>query len=150
MPDAKLRILVVDWDKTVVQSLVLVLNAEGFEAVSASSGEEALAKAAQSGFDMLLSEVVMEPLNGVETAIAFLQLQPNARVQLFSGNNAAVSILREAAEAGRDLPVLAKPFHPDELFRILRDLQPPIDGAEPALRPVESPAGPEIPRMPES
>lgn len=119
----KRRVLVVDWDRAVAETVVLVLNAGGFEAVAAFSGEEALLKAAQCSFDVLLADVMMEPVDGIQTALAFLQLQPAARVVLFSSSEGASTILMEAVKDGHDFPVLAKPIHPEELFFHLRGEQ---------------------------
>jgi CheY-like chemotaxis protein len=117
---AKLRVLVVDWDQSVAKTLAMVLHSAGIEAVTAFSGEEALVHAVQSRFDLLLADVMMGPMNGVQTALAFLRVHPTARVLLFSGSDGALPILNEAALAGHNFPVLAKPIHPTELFSHLR------------------------------
>jgi CheY-like chemotaxis protein len=124
-----MRILIVDRDQVVAKTLVMVLNSGGYDAVAAFSGEEAIVKAAQSSFDVLLADVMMEPMNGVQTALAFLQIQPTARVLLFSGSNGAVPILSEAFQAGHNFPVLAKPVHPLELFSRIRGEQ--LAGCDP-------------------
>lgn len=116
MSSRKRRVLVVDWDRAVAETVVMVLNSGGFEAVAALSGEEAVVMAAQSSFDVLLADVMMEPLNGIQTALAFLQLQPAARVVLFSSSEGASTMLMEAVKEGHDFPILAKPIHRDQLF----------------------------------
>ncbi len=113
----KLRILVADWNRSVAESLVLVLNLGGFEAVAAFSGEEAIAAASTSAFDVLIADVMMAPLNGIQTANAFRELHPASRVFLFSGNNDASPLLMHT---GHNFPVLPKPIHPSELFSHLR------------------------------
>ena len=129
-----MRILVVDRDRSVTDTTVMVLKSAGFTAIGAISGEEAIGKATECTFDVLLTDVLMEPMNGVQIALAFLELQPSARVILFSGSNGAASILTQAAEAGHQFAILPKPIHPSELFLRLRGDHPKPDGGPGAGR----------------
>lgn len=132
MPSAKLRVLVVDRDKSVTDSLVMALQHGGFDAVAAFSNDDAIARATQDAFDVLLTDVMMEPVNGIEIALAILRLRPEIRVVLFSGNPDASRILNQAAAAGQAFEILAKPLHPVELFRCLRGEAAPETAQETA------------------
>ena len=113
---SKLRVLVVDDNQLVADTVRSVLVARGFEAVVAYSGEDALNVARSGHFDILVTDVMMEPMNGIQTAIAFRHINPQGRVILMSGNERAANLLLDAVRTGYEFPVLAKPFHPHELF----------------------------------
>ena len=112
----KVRILVVDDNQSVADSVRLVLADRGFDAAVAYSGEEALNLARSVRFDILVTDVMMEPMNGIQTAIAFRHINPQGRVILMSGNEQAANLLLDAVRTGHEFPVLAKPFQPRELF----------------------------------
>jgi len=63
-----MTILVVDDEKLVADSLVDILNKFGFKASSLYSGSEAINRAATAPFDVLISEVVMRGLSGIDAA----------------------------------------------------------------------------------
>ena len=64
------QVLVVDDAKIVADTLAQILNLNGFQAVAAYSGEQALQLASVQHFDHLVSDVVMDGMNGIESAIA--------------------------------------------------------------------------------
>lgn len=112
----KIRVLVVDDNQSVADTARLVLVDRGYEAEVAYSGEDALDLARSAHFDILVTDVMMEPMNGIQTAIAFRHINPQGRVVLMSGNERAANLLLDAVRTGHEFPVLAKPFHPQELF----------------------------------
>jgi CheY-like chemotaxis protein len=115
----KPRILVVDDDQTVAETLAMVLNISGFEAVTAFSGEQAIDLARLASYDMLVTDVMMEPLNGIEAALAITQIQPQCKVLLVSGNERTAQLLQEAQSAGHDFNIFAKPIHPTVMIQYL-------------------------------
>jgi hypothetical protein len=58
----------------------------------------------------------MEPINGIQTAIAIREICPTCRVLLFSGNPEAARLLFESQAAGYDFEILAKPLHPSKVI----------------------------------
>jgi len=116
---AQLRVLVVDDDEVIASTTSLILNASGFESVAAFSGEQALVFAHSEPFHLLLTDVVMEPMNGIELAFAFLAIQPAAKVLLITGTPAAAQLVLDALQRGRDFLVLQKPVHPRDLIEQL-------------------------------
>ncbi|WP_162601332.1 response regulator [Occallatibacter savannae] len=115
------RVLVVDDDHVIATTLALILSRNGFEAVAAFSGPEALQHAYKSHFDVLLSDVVMEPLNGVRLAVIFRNLNPVAKIVLFTGTEDAAQLMLAAANAGHDFKILRKPIHPGTILEELRE-----------------------------
>jgi len=109
-------VLVVDDEPVIADTLAVILGQNGFMAMAAYDGRTALEIADLVAPDLLLSDVVMPGMSGVDLAIAIRQAQPNCRILLFSGTAANVDLLNAAGEAGRDLTVLSKPLHPKDLL----------------------------------
>jgi CheY-like chemotaxis protein len=115
------RILVVDDEAIIADTIVMILNRNGFIAEAAYSGTEAIELARLSCPDLLLSDVLMPHIDGVEAAIAIRELCPDTRIVLFSGQSATVEILQRARERGHTFELLPKPIHPTQLLKHLRD-----------------------------
>lgn len=116
---SKCRVLVVDADETVAVTLATILNKNGFDAAAAFSGPEALKLAYFSRFDALVTDVTMEPLNGVQVAIAFRNLYPASHILLLTGRPDSARLLLSTANAGYDFRILSKPIDPHCLMREL-------------------------------
>ena len=116
----KPRVLIVDDDQVIATTLSMILNRSGFDAVEAFSGPQALELAAASSFDILVTDVMMEPLNGVELAKAFCELYPHARIFLISGTTEAAATILADFECTHSFPLLKKPIYPADLIERLR------------------------------
>lgn len=114
------RVLVVDDEKLVADSLSAILQRFHYDAVPFYDGETAIEAARRQCPDIVLSDVIMPKLNGVETALKIRELCPRARVVLLSGNAATADLMERARSEGHEFELLAKPIHPDELLRRLR------------------------------
>jgi CheY-like chemotaxis protein len=115
------RILVVDDEKVIADTIVQILNKNGFIAEAAYGGEEAIDKARQHCPELVLSDVLMPQVDGVEAAIAIRRHCPDTRIILFSGQAATVEILARARERGHTFELLPKPIHPTQLIKHLRE-----------------------------
>jgi len=71
------RILVVDDEKVIADTIVQILNKNGFIAEAAYSGEEAIEKATRRCPELVLSDVLMPQIDGVEAAIAIRECCKN-------------------------------------------------------------------------
>jgi DNA-binding response OmpR family regulator len=120
MASKKLKVLVIDDHKTVADTLTMVLNMNGFDAFVAYSGERGLDLARHAPFDHLVTDVMMEPMDGIQTAIAIKSICPDCTVLLISGNEQTANRLANAVRNGHDFEILAKPFHPTVLLERLR------------------------------
>ncbi|HXS77996.1 MAG TPA: response regulator [Terracidiphilus sp.] len=98
----------------------LVLDQSGFHSTVAHSSDQALHLARSAQFDILLSDVIMEPIDNSQLAIAFQAIHPAARIFLISGNERAAALLLDAIRSGYDFPIFAKPISPEELLAVLR------------------------------
>jgi CheY-like chemotaxis protein len=114
------RILVVDDEKVIADTIVQILNRNGFIAEAAYGGEEAIGKAKRHYPEIVLSDVLMPKIDGVEAAIAIREHCPETRIILFSGQAATVEILARARERGHNFELLPKPIHPTQLIKHLR------------------------------
>lgn len=114
------RILVVDDERLIADTIVQILNRNGFVAEAAYSGSQAIELSRLGCPDLVLSDVMMPHVDGVEAAIAIREHCPDTRIVLFSGQAATVEILARARERGFDFELLPKPIHPTQLIKHLR------------------------------
>jgi CheY-like chemotaxis protein len=113
------RVIVIDDEALIAETVMEILNGEGFEAIAASSGASAIELAMTWEPDIVLSDVIMPGMNGVETGITIRELFPNCRIILFSGQAATVELLEKARH--HRFQILAKPISPDQLISMIRD-----------------------------
>jgi CheY-like chemotaxis protein len=116
----RLRVLVVDDHFRIADTTAEVLQQAGFEVKAVYGGQAALKVAAGFAPDCLLSDVMMPDMNGVELALAFRELRPEARVVLMSGQMGISEVLEDAERRGLEFELLPKPIHPVKLIEYLR------------------------------
>ncbi len=125
MPETLPFALVIDDEKLIADTLTLVLNQHGFQAVSCTSIADALSILKTSQPDFLVSDVVLHEMgNGIDLAIAAKQLAPNCKAILMSGNAATADLLEQASQSGHMFTCLAKPLHPQELLAQMKTTAP--------------------------
>ena len=125
------KVLVVDDEHTIAEMLGLILARAGYECTVAYDGLDALRRAKELHPDLLLSDVMMPGMNGLQLAKAIVDLHPECRVLLISGNAATQDLLETACAEGHSFPVLAKPMAPRELLAAIAQ----IVGARTTARP---------------
>jgi CheY-like chemotaxis protein len=113
-------VLVVDDESPIADSVAEILQDEGYAAAAVYSGEAAIEYAREHCPDIVMCDVLMPKMNGVETAMAIRNLCTQARIILFSGQAATVDILKRASVDSYQFELLPKPIHPDDLLRTLR------------------------------
>ena len=101
------RALVVDDDRSSVKTLTDVLSLQGWQVTQAFSGKEAVEKSAEAEFDVVLMDVKMPEMDGVEAFKAMKARDPNVRVVLMTAY-AAHELLMEAEREGV-VRILSKP-----------------------------------------
>lgn len=114
------KVLVADDERVIADTLAMILNQSGFEARAVYSGEKALELAEAFLPDMLISDVIMADLNGIDAAIRIRALLPAIKILLFSGQAATANLLEKARADGYEFDILAKPVHPQDLLNKLR------------------------------
>jgi CheY-like chemotaxis protein len=114
------KVLVADDERVIADTLAIILNQSGFQATAVYSGEKAVEVAETLQPDMLISDVIMTDLNGIDAAIRIRTLFPNCKILLFSGQAATADLLDRARVQGHEFEILAKPVHPQDLLARLR------------------------------
>lgn len=115
------HILVVDDESVIADTIVQILNRSGFVAHAAYNGHQAIEVARKHCPELVLSDVMMPAIDGVETAIAIRELCPDTRIVLFSGQATTIEILARAEKRGHTFELLPKPIHPTQLIKHLRE-----------------------------
>jgi CheY-like chemotaxis protein len=116
------KVLVVDDERVIADTLRTILNHKGFEAASAYGGQDAIDMARVWPPDILLTDVMMPGLDGIEAAIRVCSMIPACRVLLFSGDAGTPRLQSEAQARGHHFQLLRKPVHPEELLTALQAL----------------------------
>jgi CheY-like chemotaxis protein len=117
---SKPRVLVADDEQVIANTLAIILNQAGFEARAVYSGEKVLDALEEFQPDMLISDVIMTGMTGIEAAIATRQRMPGCKILLFSGQATTADLLEKARQEGHEFEILAKPVHPTDLLAKLR------------------------------
>jgi CheY-like chemotaxis protein len=113
-------VLVVDDEKVIATTLAVILNNSGFEAHAFFSGQEAIDSLEILQPDLLITDVVMPDMSGIEAAIIVRRKLPTCKILLFSGQAATSSLLDIARADGHEFELLSKPLHPTDLLAKLR------------------------------
>ena len=112
-----IRILLAEDDTTMRAYLARALERSGYDVVSVDRGTAALPLIESESFDLLLTDIVMPEMDGIELAQKAALVAPDMRVMFITGF-AAVAL--KAGKAAPEAKVLSKPFH-------LRDLVAEVD-----------------------
>jgi DNA-binding NtrC family response regulator len=119
----QLRVFIVDDEEVIASSLAMILRLHGgIHATSFSDPLKVLELAHLEAPDLLISDVMMPELSGIDLAIQLRQLCPECKVLLFSGHAASSHMLDAAREQGYAFELLSKPVHPADLLNKIRNL----------------------------
>jgi DNA-binding NtrC family response regulator len=110
------RVFVVDDEHVIATSLVAILQMNGFSAKSFTCAREALNAARLQAPDLLISDVVMPDISGIDLAILMTAQCPGCKVLLFSGQATTSDLLQAAREKGYNFRLLSKPVHPSDFL----------------------------------
>ena len=110
------HVYVIDDEKIITHTLTAILGQKGYSAVGFTNPLEALEAATTQPPAILISDVIMPEMDGIELAIEFQARFPRCKITLLSGQTATADLLESARERGHNFTVLAKPIHPKELL----------------------------------
>jgi DNA-binding response OmpR family regulator len=118
-----MRILVLDDNEDVRESMRLLLESSGHDAVSSGDAQHALELQNRQPVDLLITDIFMPGVDGLETIVAFRSRWPGLKIVAISGGGvrAKRDYLGVAGEIGADI-VMRKPVDADELLATVRKL----------------------------
>jgi len=114
---AKGRILVVDDEVVICKSIQRILSPEGYEVEFSLSGEEALEKLNQESFDIVITDLKMPGMDGIELLTKVKEKDPEIIVIMITGYS-TVQTAVQAMKMGA-LDYIPKPFTPEELVVVV-------------------------------
>ena len=113
---SKRRVIVADDEELIANTLAIILNKAGLETRAVFSGEQVLGLLNSFPPDMLITDVVMPGMTGIEVAIAVRHRLPECKILLFSGQAVTADLLDQARTYGHEFEIIAKPIHPSDLL----------------------------------
>jgi CheY-like chemotaxis protein len=119
-PNVRMRIIVADDELLIATTLVEILEIGGFDAEAVSDGVAAIERARTIRPDILLSDVQMPNMNGIEAAKKIRGFLPSCRIVLLSGHVETGDLLEQARAEGHEFEILTKPVYPEDLLSALR------------------------------
>jgi DNA-binding NtrC family response regulator len=115
----KTVVMVVDDEPVVRETILEILQDEGFEALGMSNAAQALLWVERIRPNVLLSDIVMPGMNGIDMAVQVARILPQCRIILFTGHASGPSLLENARAQGHEFEVFAKPINPNLLISTL-------------------------------
>jgi len=111
------HILVVDDEPVIADTLTVILRLSGYDAFTAYSAEEAVPWCHFNRPELVLTDVVMGRMNGIQLALQLAESLPDCKVVLMSGHILGPSLLGELGT--EQFTVFTKPVHPKKLLDFL-------------------------------
>ncbi|MGA2332944.1 MAG: response regulator [Syntrophales bacterium] len=113
LSERRKRVLVVDDDEVIRELLTDYLNMFGYEVVCAVNGQEAVRKYTKGHFDIVLSDLVMSPMDGLELLGEIRKMDPEAIFIMITGYPSINSAMEAMKRGAKDY--VTKPFNIDEI-----------------------------------
>ncbi len=120
------RILVVDDEESIRDLCARVLARSGFQVTIAGDGEDAVRHLQDESFDLVISDIRMPGISGLDVLTTAKALHPSIAVVLITGFGTAEALAR-ANQSGADR-ILTKPFDAQELLATVREIFPKDSG----------------------
>lgn len=113
------KALVIDDDKSSLDLLKFQLNSEGFEVMAADTGEKGLQYARENQYDIILTDLNMPDINGIEMVRQCKEISPETEIIMVTGDDSAEKAI-EATRVGA-FGYIVKPVDFDELMVDVRN-----------------------------
>jgi DNA-binding NtrC family response regulator len=121
-PRSHHRIFVVDDERIIASTRAMILCNQGFDVTSFTKPLDALEAVRCEAPDLLISDVVMPLLSGIELAVEVRKECPECKVLLISGQGVTAKLLKGAHASGLTFDILAKPVHPTDLLKQIQNM----------------------------
>ncbi|MCX8182766.1 MAG: response regulator [Candidatus Methanomethyliaceae archaeon] len=112
------RILIIDDDEDIVESLSMLLSGAGFEVDTAVTGDEAIKKSKEKVYNIALIDVVLPDMTGIDLLTKLEERKPKTRKVIITGY-ASLDNAVKALNLGADA-YLIKPVDPEELMNTVK------------------------------
>jgi CheY-like chemotaxis protein len=116
------KVVVVDDQSTIANTICQILRGAGYSAFAAYEAEGAMMLCRHHSPALLLSDVIMPGISGIELAQQVSRELPACHIILFSGHVDTAPLLAAAREQGFHFECLAKPVQPEELLAKVRTI----------------------------
>jgi DNA-binding NtrC family response regulator len=116
-PPAGEVVLIVDDERIIADTLTIILERSGYTVMTAYDGQSALKLGLMTSPALVLTDVMMPGMSGIDLAIAMRSIAPECKVLLFSGQATTNDLLEEARHLGHDFRLISKPMHPAHVLR---------------------------------
>ena len=125
------RILVLDDEEAIADTLALIFQSNGYDGRTAYSAEQALEMLEEWQPDLAVIDVVLPGMNGIEFAIFLKASYPDVHFLLFSGQPGTGDLLEAAKKKGHIFEILAKPLHPTFMLATVANMlsSPPVNAS---------------------
>jgi DNA-binding NtrC family response regulator len=115
----RIAVLIVDDEPLIADSLAIILTQNGYHAVACHDAEMALKRLSDIRPDVLITDIVLPRMNGIDLAIKIKKGWPDCKVLLFSGQYDIDHLLALSHISKYDFGVLNKPLSPAMLLKHL-------------------------------
>jgi len=120
--DHRPRVLIVDDEPIIADTLAKILEHEGYSALAAHDGKSALEYAKISTPQLVIADVMLSGMNGVDIGVAIRNLFPDCKIILISGQATSDALIGAAMSEGDHFVFLEKPVHPSVLLKHVAEL----------------------------
>jgi len=109
------RILVIDDERAIRETIFDILDAKGYEVHVAESGERGITLAGKEYYDVVIVDIVMPEMNGVEACRHIRNISPSSSIIMMTGYSPSNPLVRSAIDGGVKR-LLHKPFQVSTLL----------------------------------
>jgi two-component system response regulator PilR (NtrC family) len=113
------RILIIDDEPSMLEFLEIMLRKEGYAVSAAKSGAEAVARLGQEPFDLVVSDIQMPGVSGLEVLRRAKEVAPEAAVIMITAFASAETAVEAMKEGAYDY--ITKPFKVDEIKLVIKN-----------------------------
>jgi CheY-like chemotaxis protein len=114
---------VADHEELIANTFAIILDKTSFDTRAVFNGEQVLGLLNSFQPDMLIADVVMPGMTGIEVAIAVRHRLPECKILLFSGQAVTADLLERPRTRGHEFEIIAKPIHPADLLASTPDVR---------------------------
>jgi two-component system response regulator HydG len=115
-------ILVVDDDADICDTLTKILELQGFDVLTAGSGEEAVSMSRSKHCQMAFIDVKLPKIDGLETLLRLKEINPDLLVIMMTGFRNEVKDALDKAQKDSAITCLYKPFDPNEATDLVKNI----------------------------